>query len=431
MSQDDDKDPNKEMTKTKRNLLLGGVLSNSLSGDVAGDQYRRYIGSVTSTTVLNGITEQNVKRIMYEIGLRDSKSKSKTSEKIPDANKLNQSVKVGEILDIELIALHKKISNFDGKYEFMDLSSVLFALGRAISHYNNTGTLDTAFIRDGHPLMLRSLGTAFDPITSSPNSVFIPRLTSRIMAPSTFCALVSASNSSGSTVYSDMVEVDGNNAATMLTFSNGYLAAGCFEAVRLIFLMYSNMDEGSVAALAFTRGLHFDTTVVGHTDEGGFMRDVLRSGGYTPSYGAVYAFDTSSFIAFPSPGVGDRRGIAAVVDSILLTTAAGVALCDPGVSVGKNILPTVYTENKNETAQYASLHISKINLYGRFFFDRYATFLARVFGLSCNSKKASMFLAFSSSVLSRSVNCSRHLNFETVSPFFWIEPSSIIKVKQE
>lgn len=434
---DKDREQFKIDTKYPNSLLCGGIVSNDADGILLDEQtYRRYVGSVDSQCVINGVNDFTRKSIMYEIGLRGEKRKSYIN-KANFSTACGQSIKIDNVTDQELLGLHKRISNFDGVYEYMDMAGVAFQLGRCIAHYNNTGLLSIEFLRDGKAMSVRALSTAFDPVTSSPNSVFIPRLASTIMSPATFCALTGACNAYGSVVYSDMVEVDGNNSVVMTSFVNEGLLMGCFEGLRLLMKMYDNFGAGSVISLAFIRGLHCINTVVGHTDEGGFMRDILRSGTYCPPFGAVYCHDSKDFIGFPMPSMHSKSSICAVIDSILLVSAAGVALCDPGVNISGNVFSTVLTneddfegdrsEGVKKPSNYGQRNFTKIQYACGQFFANYCKFLSDMFGLKNESSKAEMFLRHSLNCYGTECVDKRHLNFQTIAPFFWIEPSSLFK----
>lgn len=433
-----------EPFKKKKSLLLGGILSNDLPGvNLVSNEYRKYVSSYTTSCQLQKNYDSSIKSIMYEVAqngtFEDYGKKISKQYKDNSLTMISQSFKVLSIFDDEIVSLHKKISNFSGKYEFMDLSGIVFNLALGIAEFNNTGKLSIKDLRRGKAISIRSLKTAFDPVTSSSNSVFIPKLTNRIMNPATFCAIAASANAYGSTVYTDIIEVDGTNATITVDFSNGALFEGCLEGIRLIMFMMDKMDCGSLSSFAFTKGLHTLNTVVGHSDEGGIFRDIMREGEFCPPFGAIYFDDSNDFIGFPVPSASDLNSVCAVVDSILLLTAAGVSQCDPCVSIEGRVYPTISVapdcssviidtdseekKRKNKDAFYAKYHKNNLLKISNKFFANYKTFLSNVFGLCDSNDSVIGFMQRSLLDINESNN--RHLSHETIAPYFFIEPTTL------
>jgi porphobilinogen deaminase len=106
-----------------------------------------------------------------------------------------------------------------------------------------------------------------------------------------FCALVAAANSVGSRVVTDVLALSNdNNSPTIVRYENAQLAQGCMAGIRMIMSMMDISCAGAIGAYAITKGVHSIATVVGHTDEGSWMRTVLRQGKFCPSYGGVFHF---------------------------------------------------------------------------------------------------------------------------------------------
>lgn len=345
---------------------------------------------------------------------------------------ISQSISIDGVFNAELIGMHRKIANYTGKHDYMDLSGVAFVLALSIGHYVNTGKLTCADMRFGKSINIRALGTAFDPVSSSPNSVFVPRQVQKIMAPGVFCALTSAINAYGSTVFTDCIEVDEGNNTLLVEFSDAALVGGCFEALRLLFVLYDKCEAGSTIAFAAIKGFHTINSVVSHTDEGGWFRDLLRKGFFCPPFGAIYVEETKNFLGFPIPSIYSPASVTAVVDSILLISAAGVTLCDPLVMVKESMFPTVFTCKPKGSDQQLfdyerqcfKSNLGHIQLNGKKFFQNYANFCGKMFGLTESTSNVQSFLSNSTTILSRNMS-NRHLKFQTVSPFFWIEPTSL------
>lgn len=343
--------------------------------------------------------------------------------------RFSQSVKTNNVLDSELSGWHRKFLPFAGNFEFMDLSGMAFRLGIALGKYNNSGTLDYNYLANGKALNIRSIDTATDSVTASNDGVVIPNIISKIFNQACYCALVGAANGSGSMVYTDSLLTDGNNAHKITIFKDEALVQGIFSAIRVLMLMYEKFDCGSVIGFAFLKGLHNTNTVVAHTDEGGWFRDILRLGDFKPSFGGIFVEDSRNYIGMPFPSVYHKQSICAVVDSMLLVSAAGVSLCDPLVSIKGRTYPTVFQCNKeklfSDGDDYFKSNVNKILMYGNEFFDNYNVFIGEMFGLSCNSGQVPAFLKSSVRLYSNQI-ANRHLSHKIIAPYYWIEPTSLI-----
>lgn len=423
-----------EMHDQRRDWLSSGVLSNDKTGSVIEGNFRRYLGDLQSRTKINYKSDTAIKSILYEIGKRDSGISNLIMVDPVHETGVSQSFEANSFMDEETTNLHKKITNFDGKFEYMDLSGIAYRLGMGIAKYNQTGKITVSELRAGKQLMLRALNTAFDPVTASANSVFIPRLSSTIMNPATFCALVACCNAYGSMVYSDVVELTGNYAVVIENFQHEQLVGGCFEGLRLLLNIGSLNNSGNLIVFAFLKGLHSYNTIVAHSDEGGFFRDVIRSGFFVPPYGGIYYSDSIAKAAIPMPSKFDRTSVCNVVDSYLLLSAAIVSLCDKGVFAnGKyhsstfSSSGTKYKDNKGEVqVRYDLTNLNLICSVVGPFFDNFSEIINRMFGTIGVSEKVSMFLQQNLRAIASPNAINRHLNFQTVSPFFWIEPTSLI-----
>lgn len=403
---------------------LSGVLVNNANGHLLDqNSYRKYCSNVTTSTIINQNIDVAQHPIMYEIGSRRLAHEDQFD--ISDENlRWGQTINTNDIIAQELTNLHKKQTNFTGMYEYMDLAGIAFHLARCITIYNNEGTLNCDQIRSGEDLSLRALNVSFNPVTANDACVFIPRTASMIAAPATFCALVAAANAYGSTVYTDNVEVDALNRVIIQEFENSMLVEGCYNALRILLSMYELSNEGSIIALAITRGMHRETTVVGHTDEGSYFRNILRTGDYKAPFGGIHMTSTAKYVSLPIPSRHSKSQLCACVDSILLTTAALCAISDPTVILdGKRYPTTVSSSQVAGVARQADLSTKIAAICGKYC-ENYIKGLCQIFGLTLSTDIAVGHLISS---FNHRVNIpDRHLDIETVAPFYWIEPTTIL-----
>lgn len=91
------------------------------------------------------------------------------------------------------------------------------------------------------------------------------------------------------------------------------LTGGCYSAIRIIQgMMYG---EGGIGALAFIRGIHEIVNVVGHTDEGKYMRHVVRQNKYAAPFGGIYIRGKDLYVRLPAILGDNLRAWCAVVNT--------------------------------------------------------------------------------------------------------------------
>nr|WAK73624.1 capsid protein [Phytophthora palustris toti-like virus 10] len=423
---------------------LSGVISNDKHGHLSKpDVYRRYVSYVTYDTKVMHLVDTSTKSIVYEIG-RVGKDllKQVMPRREPvlgeESMFMSQSVRMNTLLSTELMGLHKKYTNFLGVYDYMDLSAVGYQLAKAISYFNLTGKLTCNDIRAGKQLNIRALATASEPVTTNDSCVFIPRTTSTFSAPGAFCALVAAVNSYGSMVYTDVLSMTLESAPVIDEVSGAELAIGCFHGLRILLSMYKDAGHGSVMAYAITKGFHQMNSVVSHTDEGGFIRDMWRSCDFVRPYGGISFEKCSGYMGLPIPNAQNGSQLCAVVDTILLASAAASAQSDPCVTIDGRVYPTVYSsglmldkgiESEGDFATRMSKDLShKIGADCGQFVENYVRNVGKLFGMKDES-----YIAVSHMKMAFNSHCdkeNRHLKFRTVAPYYWIEPTSVATLSE-
>jgi len=278
-----------------------------------------------------------------------------------------------------------------------------------------------------------------DPVSAPGGGLFIPRLVDR-EAPGVFAALVCAANAYGVTPYSDVVQVDGNNAPVVTVPSGNVLALACVHALRYLLAQAQECGSGAVIAFAIFKGIHSIATVVSHSDEGGYMRDVLRRKDFVAPYGAVISIASRGYMGLPVPSVTSDSTFVALVDSIAIYTAALSAVCDPLVIYDQRSYPTVSTYRAGavvEPGANIALNDADSILAG----SSHETFLALMCGDYCAMMVKQVAAAFcvtgGEEIAAEAYvtmfgainvgNPSRHMRYQSVAPYYWIEPTGMFK----
>lgn len=401
------------------------------AGRVSEGKYRTYVTSVASTAQIKNVKETRAMRIVHEVGARDIKVKR--LQTMANADTMSMAVTVAQAPASDFATHAKKFSNFTADYSVMDLAAVIERLARGIAVYSATGSLDTEQLSGGTVPEMISIANVHQPLAASTGHVFLPRAIDYITSPNTFGAIVYAVAGEGSAVVTDVVELDVNGAAKLPDLIDNELATGCYNALRILGSNYSAAGAGDIFAYAVTRGIHMEMSVVGHTDEGGYMRSILRTGRFSRPYGGIDA-RMRQYDGLPAPSNDSLRSYIAWVDSIALVTAAAVAVSDPLVKSENGMYPTVFvttgfTEIDNiEKRKDAMGTDQAIRIAGGCdrFVRNYITNLCRIFAMGENGGRAEAHLhaQFSNATVG---TADRHLRYSVIAPFFWIEPTGLIR----
>lgn len=93
------------------------------------------------------------------------------------------------------------------------------------------------------------------------------------MSPTTLAVLIGAISGAGGHVVTDTLQVDVDGSTTVPMAVGAQLPIAIVAALRILETNYAQCDSGDV--FAYTKGIHFVLSVVGYTDEGGYVRDVV------------------------------------------------------------------------------------------------------------------------------------------------------------
>jgi len=430
------------LTERPSTTPLSGVLMSMDKMEMSEKKFRRYAGSMRTTTMMKGVNDTSTKSVIYEVGQAVKKKVDYLKRVVGEEFVDQMNVNVSGVISEELTSLHKKHSVFSGLFRTMDFSSVLMQLTRGVAFYAEHGTLTCNDLRGGAVAQIVAFNTTSDPISASAGSVFIPKQASMDLYPGAFYALAACANFSGSVVYTDIVAVDGNNSPIMNEPSGSSLAMACVGGARIIMSMYEASNAGGVAAYSITVGAHKSVTVVGHTDEGGYMRDVLRRRNFGPSRGGIYCQLAETYIGLPVPSISSNASFSNYVDQIALMTAGAVALCDPLVKMEGKYYPTTVTTEREALGEDATPEMKKaasnkviksnassIAITADQFSSTYVSELCKIFSVKEGEPMRAAVLSINARMGDMVKSGSRHLDYEVVCPFFWIEPTSLFNYR--
>jgi len=420
------------------NHFLSGVLGAPAGNPrVKENEFRRYSSTARTSATLQDNSESRVVSIQYEVGRVYDKISTALAVTPIGVASYDAMYDTHNDLRDDFINLARKYSNFSSVFEITNLAGVVERLGRALACASLYDNLESSHLRGDNELTIHTLGAADAPITALTNAVFIPRLVETQMNQNIFSVLANAVAGEGSAVATDVVELDATTRRPLISSVSGSaLTAAIVGALRILGANMATCDVGSLFGYALARGLHKTLTVVGHTDEGGFMRDVFRRGAFSPPFGGIHS-GLDVYTGIPALQTGSFNAVAAYCDAILLTTAAGVAFADPCVELRGSIFPFVSNGTTHAdpevdpgqhlagTAAMVARHRAQINSVMDKFGNNYANVLGKIFGCHGGENHVARHLSACSISIP---DDNRHLKFASVAPFFWIEPTSLLPV---
>jgi hypothetical protein len=414
---------------------LSSVLSDPRADRLINEKtFRKYGATIETTATIGDTTDSSVRSIMYEVGMRHKTIDGALARPPLGVCRLDCSYPSSSVLIDEFVGLAKKFSNFSGNFTFCNLAGMVERIAKTLAACSVYAGVSTQHMLAGRPLSVYALGTFDGPVSASTTTVFIPRLTDSILTPDVFSVLAHAAAGEGSCVATDTVNVDALTKCPIVpAIYNEALPRACVDALRVLAANMSAAGSGDVFAYAMTRGLHSVCTLVAHCDEGGVMRDLLRTSGFSAPFGGIH-YALGPYTPLPALSSSHPSGVAGYVDSLLLMTGALVAHCDPGTIVNSLWMPTVLDGSTNldeevecGIAQAPGQHCksqvqASLARIMSVFADIYCRGLAKLFGFVSLSQLAARHMTGCVPIMDES----RHLNYPSVAPFFWVEPTSLI-----
>lgn len=418
--------------------LCEGDLENLQKENKKIKNFRFYSSTFTSRCKINGNVDVNNRNLTFQVGARNDGSGNNIKRNLSNQIRTALSVRVGPLHLSDFCAAAKRFSVLNADFSYMDHAATIKRLAHAICVYANTGTLNPKQLSDGQDarvIVLTGSGSGF---TASNSHVFIPRCVDNPEHGNVFCALLYACTGAGATVITDALGIDANTGCALLPYCEDHsLVEGCYYALRILGSNYDAAGAGEIFALAMAVGVTDAVTVVAHTDEGGYMRKVLRSVNFGTPHGGLNLADTS-YIGLPRPADFSVAHVQNLVDSMALGIAACVAYGDPLVHKDGGYFPTLFCvgdttllpsglgDEPNVGNSYV-LSCKIANGCGSFC-GWYLKALAELFAINGESSDAQTTLIEAFNTQRRRAD--RHLYGPSVTPFFWIEPTGILWLKR-
>nr|WHT71838.1 capsid protein [Eimeria necatrix RNA virus 1] len=425
--------------------LLAQIVPGSLLAETPPfGQYRKYVSRIEMRANVRSIPQVAYCPLQYEVGpafdigadarrfrrsawmdhvFRDGPLLGGKYETPEEVRKVLKEEKFRQVCQADWPSF-----NFDG------IVCVLGAVGAAMSLVPDLSTREW---RDANPAVRGLVATEDMHAANSGGVVYYDPMALSVSSECAKWLLVYAANLCGSTVVMPHVSLDVNGRVICKDYDGPELRRGLTFLINMLGTYYSMASRGDVYVLALMTGIHRVLTVVGHSDEGGWFRDILRQGRWVAPHGGIPR------LVPLSSGISVDNGrffgnFVALIDSIALGTAAVVAHCDPLVCTNGDMYPTMFTVDAPESCASASeAAVACQTLMARAiadgstqFFVNYAQASATLFRLH-----ADLNLLAAAGMLQEmadyfSLTGSRHTALAVASPFFWIEPTSIIPVHE-
>lgn len=420
---------------TTTNHMLNGLVSDIRGTRATRNTYRRYASGILTTSTVHGAIDTRAGAIVFEVGSAVTDVDAALARPVDTAPRGTETgYPTSFVLAEDFLGFAKKHSNFSASFAYTSLAGVAERLARGLATWTLFEGVTSDDITGGAGVHVSVLNSHAAPVNSLVSSVFIPRLVSTTISPDTFGVLVAAIAGEGASIVTDVLILDEDGSPQVPTCVNEGLPLAIVEALRVIGANMVASDQGPLFALAVTRGIHRVLSVVGHTDEGGIMRDILRAGSFATPFGGIH-YGLSDYAGLPALSSCSVAGVSAYVDTIALTTAAAVAHSDPGCVQNGVWYPTVIdcagestavvptgttiTGTPAMAASGRSLLLSALSPFAH----TYVSALGTVFGASGDTSTAVKLLVANAGFLDGN---NRHLRHATIAPFFWIEPTGIL-----
>lgn len=423
---------------------LVGLLGSHLGGLAkAGLKKQRvYLGATESRMKLGGKTSVTESTTAYKI-----ETVKNEKEKLFG----DPSAKGGAAIDQEFL-LEKRLSEAADKrldtrrgnvaisanYTRNDHSALIGRLAAAVARFSQYDTLSWETLTGGRD-DIHNRDKVDGRIEHASNLLYVPRVSAEHGESLAWYAVVGAAMGCGNKVVTDATATDANNRVILNTPSGRELAMGCVEALSRIGNYYARSDAAVLFSWAFFKGVNNELSMVGMTDEGSYIRSVVRRNRFVVPYGVVWV-SGERLASMPVPTFIDRNAAARFVDSVLIYGAASSAISDPLTMSDGNYYPSIFTAgvshadisvvaepSAQELNDMAIEHAKRIYDACGDFTTNYARMLDRmILGNSGDVylDKVSGFI--SACFASKTVAADRHLCARTVAPYYWIEPQNVI-----
>jgi len=342
---------------------------------------------------------------------------------------LSGAFKLSDVDHQEVAAQVRRSAGFTGSFDVADHGALIEQLVLGLAYFSNYGELSAHTLCGGvYELNVVVVNTLREHVTASTGHIFVPRCNDNLFA-AVFAAIACAATAVGSTVATDYLVVDGGHRPQINVPTDGMLVRGIIGALSCIGSMYEDAKAGALFVLAYTRALHTAQSLHGHSDEGSWVRSVLRSKHFTPSFGPILATKKNwAGLCVPQ---ATHAGVREFIDSMTLSTAAAFAFCDTGVVVNGKTVPSVLVASTDEVDEgtVAQGQAFRLRQISQLMFQRWLGTLVTMFGIS-SSEQCTID---ASAVMQQSFNSvdwehDQHLNSDQLCPGYWVEPTGLISL---
>jgi hypothetical protein len=385
-----------------------------------------YHGALTTSMVLQGCTDTSPKFLTFRVGVRGRRAN------IPrpiEWLRVDTSILIVEEIRKLVQDMGRRSSAMPVTWDRMELFGVVRRLSMGCAHYAKWGGITPSELRGGGSANVAAVASSVDPVAADNGAVFASAKLVGHCRPNIMCALVNAVSGEGGTLFTDLLPVNQAGVVQIPNAQNAALAQGCHEASRIIGALYRACDKGAFYALAVAEGQHRISSVHGHTDEGAYVRDVMRATESGVPYGAIVT-DMVPDNAIPSPKKS-VAGFRAVYDAVAIASAGAVALADPMVDYHGRNFPTVLVSDQgaiedpgddnagdaNDAVDLTTQWAENCGKWAR----NYARALNLLFSTSGGIDEVEKLLVIQANSLAGQDN--RHLQVKLATAFFWLEPT--------
>ncbi|CDF35538.1 unnamed protein product [Chondrus crispus] len=302
-----------------------------------------------------------------------------------------------------------------------DLTAVCRRLGQFLAKSTSgLGEVETSWLLGGANLRVRELESS-DYHFESPG-VYIAMKRGLDENERLLGIILYAALGCGVDVYSDSVYVSSNCWRGSVPHGGAALEA-TLRAVKLIIDSAELSGSGRAHLTAFLIGLHNVSSVLAHTDEGGYLCDVMRAI-KLPAPNGIILGSPQCCVQLPMPAGrrSNREGYVGCVDTMLLTSAAMFAVSDPGVGVDSDIPWVSYRPNGSSWKN----HYDHLSMQIRPLIEVWVKKICSGHNLS-GGAAVNVILWFDSAqedLFAEAAN--RHLDHDGIYIPYWIEPSPIL-----
>jgi hypothetical protein len=408
--------------------LVNGQLLHSIISDVHatnirnGTVARKYRGDILTKARIAGRMQVRNQVNTYDVMCAHD-SKRRVLARYGGAVKMvTQTILHPAPTAAELVSSAGRYGAGVGEWTRYDLSAVVERLAKGWAASTVFPDVSATDLAAGAELKYIALNTLIMPASANEGHVYIPTST-EILPGIVLSVFVAAVCGEGGTVVSDVVGLDVTNGRPIIPDVSGeQFMQACAYALRLLGSVYRSSGALDVFGYAVTRGIHAVLSVVGHSDEGGIVRDLLRANKFRTPYGGIVP-RSHNYVGLPTPGY-TTQSHTAIVDSIALATAAAVAHAAPLVEIKGRSYPVVLATAQGEGADMSMANARSLSTHAEHFSAAYTRAIGLLFGAVDHSGIAATHLA--AAFTSPMIETSRHLAYPSVVPFYWVEPTCIL-----